>query len=287
MYISDLLSELRPLERSLASVRFYLRIPPCYVAIVRMKKSSSGFSLIEVLVSLAILSILCFAMITVMSNMNRESRGLTEKLGSLTLQGELSQITANPDLCSKLVQNFGGKQFNSSDLTTAKIELDSIGFDPASPVAKVGELASPLSTSLRVKSIELTNFTSTGVVDNYSARLVVQYDPAVMVRALLPAVIKLQLRTSGAGATKTVIDCSSAQSSLNFANCYQIDEHIQKGMTVTKTCNAGYRLVFGSGLRDGSQDPVNSTHFRMTNDSIMVRANRDAWRMLGKCCKEE
>lgn len=70
------------------------------------------------------------------------------------------------------------------------------------------------------------------------------------------------------------------------SQCYIIDNYVPEGTTITKSCNAGDTFMFASGIPGGRKDGVGSYNLSVTTDTIRVRAVRESWRILAKCCKQ-
>lgn len=72
----------------------------------RLIKSSNqkGISLVEITVAMAIMGIMTFAIVDLMSTMKAMTLDMNAKIGMTELRGEILQITNNPGMCfSQLV----------------------------------------------------------------------------------------------------------------------------------------------------------------------------------------
>ena len=164
-------------------------------------------SLIEVLVSLGILSIMVAGMTSYMLSSSREVKALTESLAKLDVEKLLIASLADGAACTAELANPGlwtpgalpytinttsaatiaGTIINLNTLHAGGLAASVVLIDNVNPV-------SPMSQSLTVNSIEMGNFVSTGVPNQYSADLTVSFKGSV--RSLKPIILKKLITTA-------------------------------------------------------------------------------------------
>lgn len=172
-----------------------------------MKKSNqSGQSIVQVLVGIAIASIAMAAITSMVIHQQKETRGLSEKLGSLETERVLSFALADGSLCTAELSNSALNPsapytVNTMDLSANHFSLNSIHTSAAvgSPnLISVGTKASPASPSLFVKTISVRNLAASGTTNQYLAELIVDFDETKLVRPLQPISIRLFILTDAA-----------------------------------------------------------------------------------------
>lgn len=173
--------------------------------------NQSGQSLIQVLVSFAIMGIVLTAMTTMFNNLNRESKATTEKLGVLDLEKVLIASFADGSACMYSLTKPTPLTFAStapmSDMNPLVIPMPSTPANPAKlyashnptaatplgpVIAQVGQLASPYSTSLVIKSIALELTSISG--DTVTGRWRIDFDDSKLVRPIKPATVSVVLK---------------------------------------------------------------------------------------------
>lgn len=183
--------------------------------------NQSGQSLVQVLVSFAIMGIVITAMTTMFNNLNRESKATTEKLGVLDLEKVLIASFADGSACLYSLKNPTPLTFvSTSPMSVTNPLVVPLASTPGNPaklyashnptsptplgpvIAQVGQNASPYASSLVVKSIalELTGISGTTV----SGRWRIDFDETKLVRSIKPAYVSVTLKadlTNPAAAT--------------------------------------------------------------------------------------
>lgn len=178
-------------------------------------RNDKGMSLVEVLVAVAIMGFLAFALTTQIIAQQRESKALAEKLGALDLQQFLLSILSNGSVCSFQLTDPSQAGFrstnviNSESLPTQKIVLQRILMQPNSGsqvLVQVGEAASPISPHLTVSSIEIDSIEGSG--DFFTAQFVVSLNSQGP-RQLKPLRVRTTLQTDPASPAnaKVVVGC--------------------------------------------------------------------------------
>lgn len=216
--------------------------------------NSNGFSIIEVLVAVGILMIGVMALISFQSSQQRETKALTEKLGSLDLARTVTSSIGTPSGCGALfavanVTTPGDLSFTTtaaSPTTPHVIKLNQIpGPGTSPPIATSGSAASTLSSSLRILP---TASTPAGievqVTSPTSASLVVNFDTNGLVRPLKSLSFPILLRSNTAAGVTTITGCQGG-----FSSCQErypaTVEKISCGILAQVMCLPGETLVFG------------------------------------------
>lgn len=255
----------------------------------RRLRKQSGFSLIETMIAVGIVGIIALAIATMLSNMTRQVRALHEKLAAEETFRFVTQALSASSLCEAALTSPSPIVFNSTGPQPASaLPSDSIPLGGSAYAVKVGQPASPTSSTLYVSSLDLVNIRNAGSPDQWTGDVQVGFDQTKLIQPLRPVLVRITFQTdpSSPATAKKVISCGDG-SQVNFNNCDTIDVYIPEGSpAVTKTCDPGYKLIWGVGFPDGSEDPVDSAHLKVTSNSIYVWAEKDSWRMLGKCCQE-
>lgn len=185
--------------------------------------NSRGFTIVEVMVATAVMSIAALAFITMMNHQQNEMRWLTEKLGSIELQRSVT-ATMNDSVCTWLLTdpsqsetatppNRDKSVINATNLATETIQFQNLpsaasAAGAASPLASVGQPASASVQSLVVQSISLIGFSSLGP-NLFSATLQVVFDSSRLVRSLRPLTFAARIATNPADpvTAKTITNC--------------------------------------------------------------------------------
>lgn len=183
----------------------------------QFKLKQRGFSIVEVLVTVGIMGIMMAGMMTIQSSQNRDVKGLNEQLGKSELDRMLISTFADGSVCNFLFSNPADvglspadAKFDPSTLpNTNAFLLDNIparAVAGTTPVVKSGVASATTTSSLIVKTISI-DVTGPAGPNNYQANLVVAFEPANLVRALIPLTYPMILQTTGVGADTTVTGC--------------------------------------------------------------------------------
>lgn len=186
-------------------------------------KNQTGQSLVQVLISIAIMGILTLTMMTTQSMQVRENKALTEKLAILDLQKLVTSTLAGTSACTFQLTNLPNHSFDATLVTATTSPppmnigntLLSDGIATAPAIATVGQPASTLSSTVVVKSIELNNIQCPQPCVNavnsntFTANIQISFEPSLMVRSLAPISSTVTLQTTSAGNIKTIVSCLS------------------------------------------------------------------------------
>lgn len=170
-----------------------------------MKRTNqSGQSIVQVLVGVAIASIAMAAITSMVVHQQKETRGLSEKLGSLETERVLNYALADGSLCSAELSDSALNPsapytINTTDLSANHFSLNSIHTSATvgSPnlIAR-GAQASPASPSLFIKTISVRNLVGSGITNQYLAELIVDFDETKLVRPIQPITFRLFILTN-------------------------------------------------------------------------------------------
>jgi hypothetical protein len=179
------------------------------------------------MVAIGILSIAMMGMMTLQTNLQRETRALTEKLESLDLEKFIISALADGRICTaELTPSVfnGNKSFKinagnpEETVFTLEKGLHSSVTDPTKILIASGDVPSALIKTLKVKSdgITITDFVK---VDSnlYSANIKVEFDGKNLVRQIKPISVKTTVATN---TSNTIIGCGIAAGGAAFGGTY-------------------------------------------------------------------
>ena len=182
--------------------------------------NSRGQALIQAIISMGIMSIVCIVFMTMMSNQNRETQALTEKLASLELQQQLTKSMADGTVCKSLLNGlvFDSTQAvpgssNKPHLNLSQTSIPMSGAPSSAPLVTAGEIATPLSNTLVIDPtgpFRVTDIvgTSSGGVGLFTGYLQVNFDQNRLIRPIKPVRTMIWMETTASGSTQTITDCS-------------------------------------------------------------------------------
>ncbi len=220
-----------------------------------MRNTSSGMSLVELLVSLGILSIIMIGMSSYMVAQQREARSLTEVLAKIDIEKLLLTSLADGSVCTAELSNnalnaSAPYTIDTTSATTAAATVINLsGLHASSAVGspfiiQTGSAPSPMAESLKVNSITLTNFISTGIADQYKADLIIAFNGA-LIRQLRPIILQSIITTKSTDPinAKKITGCTSGSSDVPVG--YGIMPKWDGNWTGNNfTCPTGYTLTF-------------------------------------------
>lgn len=135
----------------------------------RHRLNISGFALMEVLLSAAMVSVVALGLGSVLSDATRNQKILSEKFENLQSAVLANQALQNMALCTLIFQ---GQTFDASSPTTlaaATVSVNEISGGGGSFLLKIP--ASTASSGHKVKSIVVKNFVQGSGADNFGANL--------------------------------------------------------------------------------------------------------------------
>ncbi len=162
-----------------------------------IKHNRNGMTLVEVLITIGIISIVTASFLTLMTSAQKEARDLADKYEMLDLEKLLATVMADGSVCTKiLAKKSPPKKFDPTE-QDPKVVIDSVPMsasdDPKTPdLIKAGER---YSNNIFIKNIELKNFKSTGSANEFYASFLVNVDENKLVRSFKPLSFKTIIRT--------------------------------------------------------------------------------------------
>lgn len=238
------------LLKSFASCVFILKMRPRI-------RHTQGFSLIEVLVSVAVMGVISFAMMEMIQQQNKSIRILSEKLAVKDLEISLKSLVSNNNFCGCLFKNINfdvaGKKLSN------KLASIPDGFGTTGACnATTSLLIPPVGQKIGSSQMEIAAIEVVDVVDqgngNYTAKLSVEIAPSSLVMPLQPAVTPIAFNIDTA--TGKINGCGAVNSgNILFGGMY--DQCTQPGIRctpnpVTKaySCPPGFRAERMSSFDD-------------------------------------
>lgn len=181
-----------------------------------MLLNERGQSLVQVLISVAIMGVIMTAMTAMQASQSNESRALTEKLSALELTRATTSSVATA-ACNLLFDpanlvNPAANSFNPTTVTPAAPHVIHIKRIPAPgittlSIATAGSPASPLSNSLNILPPTPPNSgLKVEVTGPNTANLVVTFDQNTLVRAVKNLNFPLHIQTSVISGSNHKID---------------------------------------------------------------------------------
>ncbi len=188
-----------------------------------------GFSLVEVLVSIGIVSILIYGLTSMISSQHKGIRSLQESLAKLNLEPTIIRTLSSGGVCAFVLEdvsqsptaaspNRSTNTINATNASTLAASTVSIQRLPSSasasgsiPVAQVGDSASANSDSVKILTMNFKNFRPNGI-DQYLADFEIAFDPEKTLIPLKPIVIKnlsISTKTTDPANAKSFENCAA------------------------------------------------------------------------------
>lgn len=186
-------------------------------------KKQNGFGLIEVLVSVGVMSIVGLGTAILISNLNSETDFLRDKLMTNEINMALNNALVSPEFCSCLLngRGFDSTPGSESLLSAYKINRIPLGYSTSTPpcteiggdlVPTVG--SSLPSSNLDVASIELINIVLMSPT-HYTANISVQFSGSK--RMIKPTLTPINFNidiSSGSTTNRPITTCGTSTSSI-------------------------------------------------------------------------
>jgi Tfp pilus assembly protein PilV len=256
-----------------------------------MKQNPRGQSLIQVLISIAILGIVFTAFTTLMTTQQNLVSHLSQKLASLDLERIVTNTLLDPGICNFMVTNPALPAFDPLTVGTSSSPVFILNRIPLSadinsqPAAEVSSTvpASPLSRSVYISSITIADLACTPspctpLSNQFAANIILAFDASRLLVSLQPLKFPITLNTSGPGNSQTVSSCLASSTPLGAGSNPQVQIFIASGsftvppgvtdIKVTAVGGGGGRVnaaaggnggagqAWISGLTPGSNIPV-------------------------------
>lgn len=155
-----------------------------------------GFTIVELIVALGIMSIMGFAFTAIVINSNKEMKALEMKADSLSLKSSVEGTLSNLNICSCLMDSYAST-FDADNIATAASNITTIKSScevAASTV--VAENADVAGTKLAVDKIKIENIEYLGVAESYKGKLRINYQQSVLgIRPLRPISFDIRFKT--------------------------------------------------------------------------------------------
>ena len=168
-------------------------------------KNSGGFSLIEMMIAVGVMTVVILGFTTVMNSQGRASKVIEQKMEMVTLKQTLISMTNNPVVCRCQLD----KTINSTNSTPLTIDVNqttaqSLSLDAvhsscdlgsdATLIAKINTVLSGSQTNQKVGAITVEQILPIkGAPYSYSAVLSVKVDSASQAQGLHPAVVPITI----------------------------------------------------------------------------------------------
>lgn len=179
-----------------------------------------GQSLIQILISAALISMLALAFASMLSGQYRQTAALAEKLGALDLQKLLTGVLSDGSVCTYQLTTPTAKTFDASKIGTSNPPIIDLGQSipvsanaGAPPAVQVNSPASAISNTLYPTSITLQNISGTTAGNQFTGHIQVAFDNSKLLHPIHPVDVQVTLATTGTGSTKTIASCLSSYGS--------------------------------------------------------------------------
>lgn len=177
----------------------------------------SGFTIIEILVSISLISMSMAALMAIFSIQTKEMKAMEQKSEILELKNQILLSFYKSDVCSWQMKD---KQIDSSTATTTVasptvLPLSQIyqGLDNSSLLLiKAGEKLQFSNTGLIVDKIEFKEFIQTGVPNQLNGVIEVSFKRESLVRSIKPLRILQKIKTITSAGIDAIDSCLSPYS---------------------------------------------------------------------------
>lgn len=214
----------------------------------KIHSSQSGLSIIEVLVVTLVSFILIYGMVTVQIGQHRETRALSERLGSLDFERVIISSLSKQALCSKLLEpsNIVGG--------VAKLTFDATSVSAATPYvlnfvsawgALPGAAVSPMSPSLVIKD---SGGVFLEVTTPSSGTLHVNFEQSKLIRPIKDFSFSVFLNSSGPPGATTIAGCRSNDSGSSDSREFRLSGYLSKYVGGSTAMNFTWNLIDANGL---------------------------------------
>lgn len=221
-----------------------------------MKRNISGMSIVEVLVSLSIMTFLVLTVSAFFSEQQKEIQRMTRKQEAIYAQNRISEVIQQDSFCQFLMNDASMGAFRNQStldttaIATQKIILQKIPFSSDAAAESILQVNQPLSDrypQFLVKSIEIANFKGSG--DKYIAELLLDFEDTDSTKLKMkPMVIPLQisLLPTSPNNAKVILSCGSSRKAVN---CIDVGGTIHP---VSGQCNGYVGQIVGAKITHGT-----------------------------------
>lgn len=181
-------------------------------------KNSRGFSIVEVLVTLGIMSVITMGMMTLVTNQTTDIKAIDEKMALQGVQTQVSNVLSSPAFCGCFISGTTARTFNYSAAPKVWNTFPtSIASSYDGACAAVGAAFLTVGTALEARlmptGMSLQNITETTAGSgNFSANLVLTFDQTLLTRSRknLSVPMYFTLNMADPIAARRLGTCSSA-----------------------------------------------------------------------------
>lgn len=175
----------------------------------RLKINQSGFSIVEILVSLGLIGIAMGAMISMISYQNTAIKQMESKLAILDLERYMITTLSGSSVCSFALTNPTPKKFNSEDALSS-ISLSKIPSSANVSAPNIISVGGNISPTVTVQSISVKDIQTSGNTDEFRGYLEVAFlNSAGMQFKPLRFLINIKTDPSSASTEKEVVSCNT------------------------------------------------------------------------------
>ncbi len=176
----------------------------------------NGFSIVEILVAVGIMSVIALGMATLITNQTMEIKGIDEKMALQSVQTRVANVLSSPAFCGCFLGTSRTFDYETARVWSSALTSIASSYDGA--CAAVGAafltVATPLDARLTPVGMSLQNIVETTASSgNFSANLVLQFDQTLLTKSRkslsLPMYFSVNLLGGAAGA-RPLASCSSA-----------------------------------------------------------------------------
>ena len=180
--------------------------------------NSSGFSIVEVLVALGIMSIVTMGMMTLITNQTKDIQGIDEKMALQGVQTQVSNVLSSSAFCGCFIGTTRTFDYSASPKVWNTFPT-SIASSYDGTCAAVGAAFLTVGTNLSPRllptgmSLQNINETTAGS-GNFSANLILQFDQALLTnsRKSLSVPMYFSVNMADPVAARRLATCASAAS---------------------------------------------------------------------------
>lgn len=240
-----------------------------------------GFSLVEVMVSIGVISIVAIALTTMIEQSQKSVRAMEIKIEQVNFSTAFSTMISSNANCIKA---FAGVKILPASLVSGA----SLNF-PSDKVLLQGRLLSETPFEKFQNSLvtfKITNIPSANTADG---TLVINLGLKDQFSSYLkPKDISIPFSLTVDPITGTILSCPAGGPPAGLVSANDCSMKIQDvpektRKWITQTCPSGTAMLFGTAFPDGSQDRI--SNLKVDLSSVSVYANRDSWKIIMKCCK--
>ena len=272
-------------------------------AVVRARKQNSGFSLIEIIISIAIFSLLSLGVAQIMATQSQEIKALNERLVLTDLKTRLTSLIGKQDLCSCLLKTnrFNTRRLASPLNTPISHIPETYNFPLPTGPAPCNERNIPNlvpqadrklpGSHIKVESIGAITFVDMGA-GSFLGELEVKLKNEGTVRQLKPVLVPFMVNvdtSSGTAQSRPISTCGPATGGSQQMLAFYEPTAIELNQTVfpnRRVACAGSQIVveFGGSFSndnpyDGRNHEDSRGHLRLYINNVEVAERKGGGRV--------